>query len=136
MTHSVPTRRSSDLQRLIAAGRDVAAHRFVDLDRLEHADAALEAGLAALVAPPGLPDDGADVEAEPRGDAVIRLHRLAAMAAELAAPPLRQHRAKARGEQERFDLQLLEPLDGATGIVVAGGREDEVADQRRLHGGH
>src|SRR3546814_1572801 len=56
--------------RLVTAGVDIAAYRLVDLDRLEHADAAPEAAVTALVAALGRPDDGADIEPEHRGNAV------------------------------------------------------------------
>src|SRR3546814_8227886 len=60
-----------DDHRFVAAGVDVAADGLVDLDRLEHADAALESGAAARLAALGTPDDGADVEPEHRRDAVV-----------------------------------------------------------------
>src|SRR3546814_8276288 len=87
---------SSDLHRFVAAGVDVAADGLVDLDRLEHADAALESGAAARLAALGTPDDGADVEPEHRRDAVVGLDGFAAIVAKFAHKALRKDGAEDR----------------------------------------
>src|SRR3546814_6063894 len=73
----------------------------LDLDRLEHADAALESGAAARLAALGPPDDGADVEPEYRGDAVVGLDGFAAIVAKFAHKALRKDGAEGRGQKKR-----------------------------------
>src|SRR3546814_7947215 len=93
----------------------------LDLDRLEHADAALESGAAARLAALGPPDDGADVEPEYRGDAVVGLDGFAAIVAKFAHKALRKDGAEGRGQKKRLYFQILKARYRADRIIGVDG---------------
>ena len=118
----------------IAAAVDQPPYRFVHLHRLEQADAALIAAIAAIRAAPRLEHDRVRRKPERGAARSDRLNRLAAIGTEPADEPLGEHRPDRRGDQERLDLHVAKPGDRADGVVGMDGGQDEVPGQGGLDG--
>ncbi len=120
------------------ADHDHLADLLVELHDLEEADAALVAGVVALVAALGLEDLqglgllGSEADLDQRlgrdlGDGL-------AVGAQAADQPLGLDQAQRRGHQEGLDAHVDQAGDGRRGVVGVQGGEHQVAGQGGLDG--